>query len=141
MTEVSGPPLNAPQAVHPILPNEGSGEWLDDAALERAERRRRWPDAGPDGGPVALSESTQEDATARRLIDETHAAGLAAACSTLGLTPVPQYSVTRIGPLKGEADAVLALIDYGIRVFLVSDQPLSSGMPGATWCPPGRALA
>ncbi|MFE7223418.1 UvrD-helicase domain-containing protein [Nocardioides sp. NPDC057577] len=129
MTEVPGPPLSTSQTNTPILADEGSGEWLDDAALERAERRRRWPAPASEDGPGPSAQAAREDEVARRFIDETHAAGLAAACHRLGLTPVPQYSVTRLGPLGEHADDVLALIDYGVRVFLVSDRPLSSSVP------------
>lgn len=130
MTEVEGPDLapTAAATLSPILPNEGVGEWLDDAALEEAERRRRWPE-----GQTAAAEGPgriPRGDVARRLIDESHATALAAVSRRLGLPLVPQYSVTRVGPLQ-DADDVLALIEYGIRVFLVTKDTLSSHLPPA----------
>lgn len=124
MTEVPGPPIGTGAEAAPILHDEGEGVWLDDAALERAERRRRWPEPGQTSdGP-----QEGEDDTARRLIDSSMAAGLAALCSALGITPLPRYSVTLVGD-STRTDDLLALIDYGIRVFTVTEEPLKTTMP------------
>ena len=130
MTQVPGPPVSTTHVKVPILPDEGDGVWLDDGALERAERRRRWPEPAREhpASPGATPAPNDADVVARRLIDDRNAAGLAAACSAMGLAPVPQYSVTRVGPLLDE-DNLLGLIEYGIRVFVVSDKPLDSRLP------------
>lgn len=122
MTVVVGPsdPDVSPAQV-PVLTDEGRPESsevpLDELApIERTIRRTRRArvDAAEPVAPVAAVKPVE------RALEADNASGLDVLSRTLGLTTTPLYSVLRLGAFGCDLEEVLGLLDYGIRVFLIT---------------------
>lgn len=119
---VDGPTVNPPAPNEPLVPDEGDDVWLDNAALMAASERQ----ALPDGLGGAATRSVDA------LLDQEPQLSLAALCSRVGTSRVPQYSVTRIGDLSpDELEATLGFVEHGIRLQLIvgPDSPTPARSP------------
>jgi superfamily I DNA/RNA helicase len=122
MEIVRGPNVLVPLSDAPVNPEEGIAPTLnveDFGPLERRVRGRaknRQTQVGP--------ESKLEEAEQIRLVavlEKERQLGLEILSRELQLLTVPRYSVLFIGLKDLEIDDVLGLLDYGIRVFLISE--------------------
>jgi DNA helicase-2/ATP-dependent DNA helicase PcrA len=125
MTPVQGPRVDIPVQEQPMLPDEGPGSPVPIgvlAPIERKVRRRRLADAG-DVAPEEASESPGgiEERAAAAMSDELRLGLGTLALETLGLPAVPKYSVLDVGADETRTNNLLGLLDYGIRVFLITD--------------------
>lgn len=110
MSIVAGPEIHAPTPDEPMVVDEGDGDWVGNSDLFVAGERQ-WQRQPGD----------LVDAPADRLIEADPRLSLEATTRQLGLPSVPEYSVTRLGPLDERELALLpALIEHGIRVYLIS---------------------
>lgn len=119
MEVVSGPVLNLDNGKAAVLPDEGAEAQVSLTDLmprERLRRRLRGPD--PDGIPTSQVPATADPAA--RLVENDPAIGLHVLSNSLGLPVVPGYSVLRVGLDGIDVDDLLGLLEYGIRVFIIS---------------------
>lgn len=132
MSMVDGPrdPDVAPSEV-PVLTDEGRpgsravplGEL---APVERSIRRTRRARAAA-AAPVAPVTAVEPVEVA---LETDTSTGLDVLSRTLGLPTMPLYSVLRVGASGCEVDDLLGLLDYGIRVFLVTGPDPDGGVKG-----------
>lgn len=112
MLVVSGPPVTDIESVG-LLPNEGEQEPLPEADLQIMERRSRRP------ASHAVENENQRRAAA--LLDDSTDSGLDVLSRTLGLPRRPNYSVLCVNPGQGILEDLLGILEYGIRLFVVTD--------------------
>lgn len=121
MTVIHGPTVGD-TADTPLLPEDGGATPIPDEEYElvarRGRRRRAVVDPSPD---VSIS-------VAETVIDQDPAVGLDFLRRRLGVPALPAYSVLALAPDSAQTDDLLALLDYGIRVFVVSQDPLETSM-------------
>lgn len=122
MTPVAGPNLDVPQVQRPVLPDEGPGAPIPVGVLAPFERnlRRRKNQPKEKGGKAAETQSAMEEEVVK-VIDDDHLVGLQTrSAEILGLPVCPRYSVLYVGADPAMTDELLRLLDYGIRLFLVT---------------------
>jgi len=120
MDVISGPDVEfGPGDIAP-LPDEGDGEQIGDADLIEMERLIRDEIRRPNDPKTVVAGEV------RQLLETERLAALAVLSRSLGLPHAPRYSVMRIGVGPVNLDDVLGFMQYGIRVFLVSELPLDS---------------
>lgn len=115
MSVVRGPRVDVPAGRDPVLPEEGTETSLAEAVLRPVERRIRKAGMPSPPGTVAAPEALAEQA----LLADPFAA-LDVLRRSLGIPSLPRYSVLRAGTDHVDLTSLLGLLDYGIRVFLVS---------------------
>jgi len=124
MTVTRGPEVGHAESAEP-LPEESGATPIPDTEYNLVARRgRRRPTVGVDRAPtVAVS-------IAETVIDQVPVVGLDFLRRRLGVPALPAYSVLALAPDSGCVEDLLALLDYGIRVFVVSAKPLESSIDG-----------
>ena len=125
MTSVPGPSLDIAIEERLLLPDEGIDVPIDAKSvisIERDLRRIKVASSNVDENEDYRSLVSANNETARVVqgIEEEARIGLDALSARLGLPVSPKYSVLRFGDCPGGNDGVLELLDYGIRVFLVT---------------------
>ena len=103
-----GPSVTIPLVDQPFAPDEGDQPRMpkeDADAIDHEVRSREGTRSGDE-------------------LSEQAAIGLQALCLRLGVPAVPQYSVLRLGLAGVDAAELLHLAEYGIRVFVVSEDEL-----------------
>jgi superfamily I DNA/RNA helicase len=145
MEVVAGPEVAVPGDEVPLLPNEGGDPSLQPADLEPIEkalrRRREAADIERDvpeesNRDAAEHGHSREDTlvgTSRpdgpaHWLDSDSALALDVLRRALGVPHMPRYSVLRVGLDGIDVDDLLGLMQYGIRVFVVSSDPPSSSL-------------
>ncbi|GGB90056.1 hypothetical protein N798_03795 [Knoellia flava TL1] len=121
MTVIHGPAVGD-TADAPLLPEDGGATPIPDAEYDLVARRgrRRRAVVEPDPAvPVSIAES---------VIDQDPVVGLDFLRRRLGVPALPAYSVLALAPDPARIEDLLALLDYGIRVFVVSEEPLEWSM-------------
>jgi DNA helicase-2/ATP-dependent DNA helicase PcrA len=108
-----GPAVEAHPAETPLLPEEGETPPAPPTSYAPLERSLRQPAA-------AAPEATATAADVKVLESEAEA-GLDVLSRSLGIPVVPHYSVLRLGD-GVDLDDLLGLLDYGIRLFLVTSE-------------------
>jgi superfamily I DNA/RNA helicase len=119
MRVVQGPDPELIGIDPPVLPNDSGQEPPTTDFDPFEEDLRRMVDA-PADGPVAQTESPF-----RRALREDRLASLDVLRRRLGVPYLPRYSVLRIGEDGVDLEGLLALLHYGIRVFLVTSREIS----------------
>ena len=125
MTPVEGPLIEVNVDERLFLPDEG-WEFPIEAemvvSIERNLRRARDTTSAVDSDGNVVSHLSADKETARVVQGIEHEAriGLDALSARLGLIVSPKYSVLRFGDATDGNDSVLELLNYGIRVFLVT---------------------
>lgn len=122
MRKVEGPrDPDVDRQSEPVLTDEGPTDsrsaTLDDLVpTERTIRRTRRARVGASEGvaPVTFRSPVE------RAVDNDPSTGLDILSRALGLPRRPEYSVLRLGADDCDLDELLGLLDYGIRVFLVT---------------------
>lgn len=127
MEVIEGPPVDLSRSQVPLLAPEGPEPKIGSAELELAERsrrQRRSPRSGVEPPPEREPETTGAASALARDVE----IGRDLISDRLGLDGRPRYSVLRVGPLQEGTDDILELLHYGIRVFLVTNVPISTTM-------------
>lgn len=125
MTPLDGPPIEVIIDDRLFLPDEGLDAPVEAGivvAIERELRRaKRSSSTGDSGEDLEPKVATDMD-TARVVqgIEQEARIGLDALSTRLGLLVSPKYSILRFGDLSDGNDGILELLNYGIRVFLVT---------------------
>jgi DNA helicase-2/ATP-dependent DNA helicase PcrA len=129
MELIDGPDLDfGPGEIEP-LPDEGDGERFDDPDLVDMERLiRRESREGKPPEPAEASDL-------RMLLESERQASLSVLSKNLGLPHAPRYSVMRIGLEGVDLDDLLGFMQYGIRVFLVSERDIDSVTANPEYAP------
>lgn len=143
MEPVDGPTVDVPAADVPLLPDEGSENALtvgELAPVERTLRSRKRrldpatepvqehttnPQPEPDPGLVMAD---GPEVLLEHWLDSEPVLALDVLRRTLRIPFLPRYSVLRVGIDGVDADELLGLLHYGIRVFLVSAETPDVGM-------------
>ncbi|MCZ2262329.1 UvrD-helicase domain-containing protein [Isoptericola sp. QY 916] len=112
MQVVNGPPVTDVESVG-LLPNEGEQEPLPEADLQIMERRSR--------RPVRDAAENENQRRAAAVLGDSTDSGLDVLSSTLGLPRRPHYSVLCLNPDQSVLDDLLGILEYGIRLFVVTD--------------------
>jgi superfamily I DNA/RNA helicase len=125
MTPVDGPSIAVALEDRLMLPDEGVDAPIDAevvVSIERSLRRTKAnsSDGNENEGYTTLIDTNSETARVVQGIEEEARIGLDALSTRLGLPVSPKYSVLRFGDLPEGNDDVLELLDYGIRVFLIT---------------------
>lgn len=125
MTPVDGPLMEVNIGDRLLLPNEGLEPPLEVVTVVSVERNlRRFrstaSEVGSDERHVTLVSTNKETTRVVQAIEHEARIGLDALCARLGLVASPKYSVLRIGDVADGVENVLELLNYGIRVFLVT---------------------
>lgn len=124
MEVVAGPVVNLANGEAAVLTDEGDEAQVPISDLmprERQLRRFRGP-AADEVSPGAV-ETTADPAA--RLVGADPAVGLHVLSTSLGLPVVPRYSVLRVGLEGIEMNDLLGLLEYGIRVLIISESGAS----------------
>lgn len=121
MQVVEGPSVDLGTVGQALLPEEGDGEAVAPVDLEPIERqlRRR---KRPETDHAVATPAEQIDEGPAHWLDAEPAVALDVLRRSLGVPHLPRYSVLRVGLDGLEPGDLLALMHYGIRVFLVSDE-------------------
>jgi len=115
MTIVPGPLLPVDRTTISHFNHEDGVEPISDSELQIAELEAR--------RPTALSASADSRA-ATLIADPMLALDVLRRRSDIAVPELPRYSVLRIAPTGEDVEPLLGLLDYGIRVFLVTrDRP------------------
>lgn len=125
MTPVDGPPIEVALADRLMLPDEGEDAPINPevvVSIERTLRRikGRSSESEPNENYESLNSLAPEASRVVQGIEEEARIGLDALSTRLGLPVSPKYSVLRFGDLTDGNNNILELLDYGIRVFLVT---------------------
>jgi superfamily I DNA/RNA helicase len=125
MTPVEGPSMEVHIDDRLLLPNEGLEPPLGAmtvVAIERNLRRSRAAITGDGSNTshVSIEHKNEETKRVVQAIEQEARIGLDALSARLGLLASPKYSVLRIGDIGDGVENVLELLNYGIRVFLVT---------------------
>jgi superfamily I DNA/RNA helicase len=125
MTPVDGPSIEVALEDRLLLPDEGVDAPVDAdlvVSIERSLRRIKASssDTKSNEDYNSLNSSNSETSRVVQGIEEEARIGLDALSTRLGLPVSPKYSVLRFGDLSEGNDDVLELLDYGIRVFLIT---------------------
>jgi DNA helicase-2/ATP-dependent DNA helicase PcrA len=127
MIEVDGPEVLIDSRV-PVLPNDDIDEAPELGVLTPIEREfRRGVIAS--NGEKSKSASSELGAKISTAIHEDHQTGLDILRQSLGINSIPLYSVLVMGDIASKIDEVLGLLDYGIRLFLITPEQYSSVRP------------
>jgi len=137
MREVRGPAVGVGAGEEPILPTEGKGDPVvtgDLYPVERTLRRKRRKvhlssadsfgahepaeEREPLGGPLPHEWLEREPALALDVLRRS-----------LGVPHFPRYSVLRVGLDGVDVDDLLGLVEYGVRVFVVSETAPEHSLP------------
>lgn len=122
MTVTEGPAVTGDNNA-PLMPEEGSGEPIPDIGYDLVVRRgRRRPEE------TRIRDGGDEERAAEAVLDESPTVGLDFLRRRLGIPALPTYSVLVVAPDPERVEDLLALLDYGIRVFAVSDRPPKAQM-------------
>lgn len=117
MRVIGGPEVQAHPSESPLLPEEGDAAPAAPTSYAPLERSLRL------GAADELAETgLLSDRAARKVLGSEPSTGLDVLSRVLGLPAVPKYSVLRVGIGDTELEDLLGLLDYGIRVFLVTSQ-------------------
>lgn len=136
MQEIAGPVVDVDSGEEPILPEEGPGEPVAPVNLfpiERTLRRKRRAAVEPletwsvDGEPT--TGAMAGGALPHEWLEQEPALALDVLRRSLGVPYFPRYSVLRVGLETIDVDDLLGLIEYGIRVFVVSTSEPESSLP------------
>ena len=122
MDIVRGPSVSVPLLKAPVNPEEGVATPLNAEDFGPLERRVRGRARNRESQPE--TESKLEEKEQDRLIavlEKQRQLGLEVLSRELQLQHVPRYSVLFIGLTDMKIDDVLGLLDYGIRVFIISN--------------------
>lgn len=136
MDLVQGPGVDVGAAAEPLLPREGQGaEVLEDdlRPVERLLRRRKVVDAiTPEQALPPCPDLTEPEQYPglRHWLDSEPAVGLDVLRRSLGIPHFPRYSVLRVGLDGIDVDDLLGLLEYGVRVFLVSAERPATTLAG-----------
>lgn len=122
MEIVPGPIVDITGATPSPFPVEGGDKHLDTPDLKPYERELRRPRSDA----TNESESQPSIPSGARFVASDPAVGLDILSRSLGLPSVPRYSVLRIGLGGTDLDDLFGLLQYGIRVFLISDHTANS---------------
>lgn len=116
MRIVEGP--NVPTGLEgaPLLPEESGGVPMNPVELLPIERSLR---KVKDLSGAAESEGSR-NITFEKILAEDPVVGLDLLRRSLGISRIPKYSVLRIGAQEEDIEEILGLLDYGIRVFLIT---------------------
>ncbi|WP_027860118.1 exodeoxyribonuclease V subunit beta [Marmoricola sp. URHB0036] len=124
MHEVPGPVVDVAVGEEPILPDEGEGDAVEAADLfpvERTLRRRRSVVAVVDAPEAKRAKDVvAEGPLPHEWLEQDPALALDVLRRSLGVPHFPRYSVLRIGLEGIDLDDLLGLVEYGVRVFIVS---------------------
>ena len=131
MTPVDGPSIEVALEDRLLLPDEGVDAPVDAdlvVSIERSLRRIKASssDTKSNEDYNSLNSSNSETSRVVQGIEEEARIGLDALSTRLGLPVSPKYSVLRFGDLAEGNDDVLELLDYGIRVFLITTKEENS---------------
>lgn len=122
MDVVAGPAVDVLATEEPFMPEEDDAVTVDLAELEPVERRlRRRKRPVQQEGAVERSVEHLDDGPVHWLEAEP-AVALDVLRRSLGVPHMPRYSVLRVGLDGVDADDLLALLHYGIRVFVVATE-------------------
>lgn len=122
MDIVVGPPVNLNDASIDLLPLEGGQNALVPTLLEPIERRLRRSSSAVGQDPVTSPGQADQVLIADPVV------ALDVLCRSLGLPSLPRYSVLRVGLRGIDIDDLLGLLQYGIRVFIVGEEKISSSL-------------
>ncbi len=124
MQQVDGPKVVLDSNV-PVLPNDDQEEAPALSVLTPIERefRRGIIEERSADPKVQASQFATKIGTA---IQEDYQTGLDILRQSLGIPSIPLYSVLIMGDITNQMDEVLGLLDYGIRVFLVTAEEYPS---------------
>lgn len=120
MKVVNGPPVTDVVSVG-LLPDEGEQDPLPDDDLQVMERRSR--------RAQARDAETDRQARAGAVLSRSAESGLDALSRTLRLPRRPYYSVLCVNPDARILDNLLGILDYGIRLFVVTDALTAPSSP------------
>ena len=131
MMPVDGPPIEVALEDRLLLPDEGVDAPVDAklvVSIERSLRRIKASssDTKSNEDYNSLNSSNSETSRVVQGLEEEARIGLDALSTRLGLPVSPKYSVLRFGDLSEGNDDVLELLDYGIRVFLITTKEENS---------------
>ncbi len=130
MTAVDGPEVD--ESVEPELAPSAGGEApvprsdLEPVERELRRRRVRAADSSRD-----RAETPAPPSRLHEWLDSEPVAALDVLRRRLGIPTLPRYSVLRVGLDGVDVEDLMGLLHYGIRVFVVADQTLTSSMPEA----------
>ena len=125
MKVVDGPSIEASTADKPLLPEESEGLPMNPAELQPIERRLRKQRAN-----IEVVEGLEtRNLNFEKILEEDPVVGLDLLRRSLGVPRIPKYSVLKIGASREEAEEILGLLHYGIRVFLVTNFEIETKMP------------
>lgn len=129
MREIPGPAVDVGTGEEPILPTEGRGDPVEPVDLFPIERtlrhkRRRTPTGPVEPGnsrePVDQAATSTQAPLPHQWLEHEPALALDVLRRSLGVPHFPRYSVLKIGLDDVDVDDLLGLIEYGIRVFVIS---------------------
>jgi superfamily I DNA/RNA helicase len=125
MFPVEGPSMEVNNDDRLLLPNEGLEpplEAMTVVSIERNLRRSRViaSEVESDTSQETLVKPSKEATRVVQAIEHEARIGLDALSARLGLFASPKYSVLRFGDIADGVENVLELLNYGIRVFLVT---------------------
>jgi DNA helicase II / ATP-dependent DNA helicase PcrA len=132
MSTVAGPrDPDVDRLSEPVLTDEGptgsQSVTLDDLVpAERTVRRTRRARADAHEGVDPVSSHSPVE----RAVGDDASTGLDILSRALGMPTRPEYSVLRLGAEGCDVDDLLGLLDYGIRVFLVTGPDPDGGIEG-----------
>lgn len=119
MEVIPGPEVDLGSAIIDLLPLEGEMDPIGTSSLAPIERRFRTSGL-VDGTP--LPDQQLPPGPSSMLLDGDKTLGLDVLCRVLGVPALPRYSVLRVGLDGVNAEDLLGLLHYGIRVFLISER-------------------
>ncbi|WP_299926152.1 ATP-dependent helicase [uncultured Nocardioides sp.] len=136
MREIPGPEVSVGRGEEPLLPTEGGGDPVlpDDLfPIERTLRRKRGSKTALEEDGAASSsvppEVQADSPLPHEWLEQEPALALDVLRRSLGVPHFPRYSVLRIGLDGVNVDDLLGLIDYGIRVLIVSTSEPTHAVP------------
>jgi DNA helicase-2/ATP-dependent DNA helicase PcrA len=114
------PPLSQPERVPSPLSADESTPPIPMSEFDAAEREAREAAARVSEPAPACVAGGAAVGSRARAIDADHEAGLEVLCRRLGMPKRPCYSVVLVGGDGVDLREALALLEYGIRLFLVT---------------------
>jgi superfamily I DNA/RNA helicase len=119
MDVIEGPAVDVTNARDALLPEEGGGEAVDPGQLQPIERRLRHRKRRTNR---ESARTEHLDDGAGHWLEAEPAVALDVLRRSLGVPHLPRYSVLRVGLDDVDVDDLLALMHYGIRVFVISTE-------------------
>lgn len=117
MKVVEGPSVGMGAGSEPLLTPEGDGPPMSAQTLAPIERKLRRRRAGAETNRRARHQPLPHE-----WLDQEPALALDVLRRTLGIPHCPSYSVMRVGLEGVDLEALLGIMDYGMRLFIISSE-------------------